>query len=529
MALFNPFSRPAVPAFARIEPSLTKPSDKEQAGALSTSFARNPRGGHPAAGLTPEALAVILRSSIDGSPKRYLELAEDIEERFIQYGSVLSTRKRAVRRLEITVNAAGNDAADIAEADLVRDVVSSAAFRTVLIHLLDAIGKSYSAVEMIWDTRSKPWKPIKFKHRDPRFFEFDQVDPEHLMLLNDHGREDLWPNSWIVHRAKAKSGLTIRGGLARPAAWLYLFQAFNIKDWAIFAEAYGQPLRVGKFDPGASDKDKEILLQAVHNIGADYAAVIPQAMAIDFINAEITGSTDLYERRADWLDRQCSKLVLGQTGTTDSSSGSGYAQAKVHDDVREDIVDSDAEELAATLNEQLVPALINFNFARTRKAYPEIIIGRPEEEDVETMIKVATSFGLKVKTSEVYSLSGFTQPEASDDVIDLSAGKAQIDSTDPEELEVPAPGKPTKAAVHLHDDDAIAVAIDEVLGQDGWERIMAPMADNIRTALETANTPDEARQALAGAFASMNVEQLTELLANAAFAARLAGELDEEI
>lgn len=424
MRFFNPFAR-QTPARARVEPPLrTKPSEQEQAAPLATSFARNPRGGHPAAGLTPSALAVILRSSIDGSPQRYLELAEDMEERFIQYSSVLSSRKRAVRRLKISVNASGNDAADLAEAELVREVVGSASFRSVLIDLLDAIGKGYSAVEMVWDTSQKPWKPVKFKHRDPSFFESPETDPEHLMLLNDHGREELWPHSWIIHKAKAKSGLTIRGGLARPAAWLYLFQAFNIKDWAIFAEAYGQPLRVGKFNAGASDADKGVLLEAVHNIGADYAAIIPQAMAIEFVKAEITGSTDLYERRADWLDRQCSKLVLGQTGTSDSQSGSGYAQAKVHNDVRGDIVDADAEELAATLNEQLVPALIDFNFARSHKAYPEIVIGRPKKEDVDTKVKVATAFGLRVKKEEAYGLSGFSIPADGDDVIDLSGARS---------------------------------------------------------------------------------------------------------
>lgn len=528
MGLFDRFPRPE-PAFARVEPTLTKPSDQEQAAPTTMSFARNPRGGHPASGLTPQSLAVILRSSIEGSPKRYLELAEDMEERFIQYSSVLSTRKRAVRRLDITVKAAGNHAADLAEAELVRDVVGSAAFRSVLIHMLDAIGKSFSAVEMIWDTRNKPWKPVKFKHRDPRFFEFDPVDVEHLMLLSDHGREELWPNNWIVHRAKAKSGLTIRGGLARPAAWLYLFQAFNIKDWAIFAEAYGQPLRVGKFNPGASDTDKAVLLEAVHNIGADYAAIIPQAMAIDFVNAEITGSTDLYERRADWIDRQCSKLVLGQTGTTDSQSGSGYAQAKVHDDVREDIVDSDAEELAATLNEQLVPALIDFNFARSRKAYPEIVIGRPEEEDVDNMVKVAKAFGLRIKKGEAYSLSGFSIPEETDEVIDLSAGRAPVEREPGEEQLPPSPpGKPTRAAAQMQQ-DAIAAATDAMLTADGWEPLVAPIVKGLAEEIAEAASPDEVKLILQRRAATISVGELTDALAKLSFGARLVGETDEDL
>ncbi|RWE49366.1 MAG: DUF935 family protein, partial [Mesorhizobium sp.] len=109
-----------------------------------------------------------------------------------------------------------------------------------------------------------------------------------------------------------------RGGIARAVAWTFLFKSFTIKDWAIFCEAYGQPLRLGKYDAGASDKDKQILLDAVSNIGVDYAAIVPAAMAVEFIKADISGSHGLYKERADWLDQQVSKVVLGQTATTDA-------------------------------------------------------------------------------------------------------------------------------------------------------------------------------------------------------------------
>jgi phage gp29-like protein len=523
--------RSAVPAPPRIEPPLTKPPglEAEQASPMVSSFSRNPYGGHPAAGLTPVALAIILRSSIDGSPMRYLELAEDMEERFWQYASTLSTRKRAVANLDITVNPAGDEKADLDEAELVREVIQSSAFNLIKIDLLDAIGKSFSAVEMIWDTSTKPWKPVKFKHRDPRFFEFDRTDPEKLLLLTDHGREELWQHCWIVHRAKAKSGLTIRGGVARQAAWLFLFQSFNIKDWAIFAEAYGQPLRVGKFDPGASDKDKAILLEAVHQIGADYAAVIPQAMAIEFIKAEITGSTDLYERRADWLDRQCSKIVLGQTGTTDTSTGSGYAQAKVHDDVRDDIAEADGDQLAATLNDQLVIPLIDFNFPRrARKGYPEIIIGRPEEEDVEALVKNVAELiplGLEVSMAEMQRKIGVTAPEAGAKLLTAPRAAASVGK---DQLPVPEDEKATTAAARP-DEDAVADAIDAVLGNGGWEPLLAPLAADVRARLLAATTPDEALAALAQAFAGLDIADLTTQLSNAMFAARLAGELDEDL
>lgn len=536
--LFGGRERPAPeriepPIAAAVEPAPAADLTTEQAAPSVSSFSRSPYGGHPAAGLTPVSLAVILRASIDGSPRLYLELAEDMEERFIQYGSTLSTRKRAVRGMEMSVEAAGESTDDEAEAELVRQVIASASFRLALIDILDAIGKGYSCVEMIWDTASKPWKPVQFKHRDPRWFEFDRTDPDKIMLLSDHGLEELWPHRWIVHKAKAKSGLTVRGGIARQAAWLFLFQSYTLKDWAIFTEAFGQPARVGKFDPGASEIDKKKLLEAVHNLGADYAAIIPVGMAIEFINAEISGSTDLYERRADWLDKQCSKIVLGQTGTTDTSGGSGYAQAKVHDDVREDISEADAEQLAATLNEYLVPSLIDLNFpARQREGYPTIVVGRPEEEDVEKWVDNVAKvvpLGVEVSIAEVQRKIGITPPDPQDRLLKPravpDAGNRDNDGDKPPTS--PEASRKVPAAVQTPP-DAIGAAIEEMLSS-GWEPIMTPIGEDLRLRIATANSVDEVKAELAAAFAGMDVGSLTSMLANAMFQAHLAGELDEDL
>lgn len=507
----------------------------EQAGP-TTSLVRNPYPSSPAEGLTPAALAQILRSSIDGFPERYLALAEDMEERFSHYGSVLATRKRQVAALPVTVVAAGSTDADEAEAALVREVVEASPFRLAKIDMLDAIGKSFSASEIIWDTSSAVWKPKAFKRRDPRFFEFDRVDPEHLRLLVDGGREELKAAGWIVHRAKAKSGITIRGGLARQVAWLFLFQSFNLKDWAVFCEAFGHPLRVGKFDPAASPADRAILLDAVASIGTDYAAIIPTAMQIEFIKADITGSTDLYERRANWIDQQVSKVVLGQTGTTDVIKGGGYASSKVHDDVRDDIKDADAEQLAATLNEQLVPALVAFNFGKraNRTGLPQIVIGRPEEEDIGALVDNVVKLvplGMPVGVAEMWRKVGITPPRDGEALLVPQQGAVALAPGEREQPpEKPQATKTAAAALQTAaEPDAIELAVQDMLAGSGWEPLVAPLGSDLQTRIQAASNADEVKAILAASFADLDVAALTDMLANAMFAARLAGELGEDL
>ncbi len=67
----------------------------------------------------------------------------------------------------------------------------------------------------------------------------------------------------VVHRHPTKSGLPLRSGLARLAAWSWMFKNFTVRDWQIFVTVYGQPLRLGKYSPGASEADKEVLWRAV--------------------------------------------------------------------------------------------------------------------------------------------------------------------------------------------------------------------------------------------------------------------------
>jgi phage gp29-like protein len=43
---------------------------------------------------------------------------------------------------------------------------------------------------------------------------------------------------------------------------MYLFKNYAVKDWVAFAEVFGMPLRIGKYEPGATKADREALIQA---------------------------------------------------------------------------------------------------------------------------------------------------------------------------------------------------------------------------------------------------------------------------
>ncbi|CAN7167162.1 DUF935 domain-containing protein [Mesorhizobium amorphae] len=499
---------------------------KQEQAAPTVGGVRRHDALHPAAGLTPGRLAHILRDSIDGDPENYLALAEDMEERDPHYGSVLFTRKAQVAGLDITVEAAGEDAKSVEIADMVREYIGRDAFEIELRDILDATGKGFSCTEILWDTSESQWRPKRLAWRDPRWFTFDPVDGETPLLRNGGSNDPLKPFGWIFHSFKAKSGLPIRGGLARGVAWTFLFKSFTIKDWAIFCEAYGQPLRLGKYGEGASETDKAKLLEAVTSIGTDFSAIVPASMMIEFIKADLSGSHDLYEKRADWLDRQTSKLVLGQTSTTDAQKGS-YAVGKVHDGVRDDIEKADAKSLAGTLNRDLVRPYVDLNHGPQKK-YPKICIGRPDEVDVEALVKNVSTLvplGLPVSKKVMLDKIGLPEPKAGEELLVAPKQPAPVDPN-----AQPKPGDRQQEAVNsaqAQKRDAIEQATNGLLGD--WEPLVKPIVAGLEAEIAAASSADEVKAILAKRFEGLNVEALTEQLARSAFAARLAGESGETL
>src|SRR5271168_3896460 len=355
---------------------------------------------HPSVGLTPHRLSHILQSAEIGDPYLYLELAEEMEEKDLHYLAVLGTRKNAVSQLDLIVRAASSAAEDQRAAALVREMIVDGPIQldSVLFDILDAIGKGFSATEIVWDRSGREWSPVELKWRDPRWFAFDWISGEQVLVRTLKGELEklpaggerqprhfgggarlipgwtetgigiqpmtapLAPFKFIVHFAKAKAGLAIRGGLARAAGWSYLFKNYVLKDWVTFTEVFGQPLRVGKYHPGASEQDKQALLRAVSNIGTDAAAIIPESMLIEFTEAHQSSSAELYEHFCQYLDAQVSKAVLGQTLTTEMPrSGGSRAAAEVHEAVRRDILNADARRLAATLRRDLIRPVVDLN------------------------------------------------------------------------------------------------------------------------------------------------------------------------
>lgn len=396
---------------------------KSEEAAPSSFSARPPFAGHLAFDIHPGRLGAIVRAADNGQTRDWFILAEEIEELFSHYYAVLSKRKRQVSLLPITVEPAEGVKDAEKHTDFVRRWLDRKVLKHAAFDILDALGKGYSVNEVIWENRDGGFQPAEILWRNQRDFEVSWEDGQTLWLRKEAGFEDLYPHKFLLHKHASKSGNVVRSGLTRAVCWLWMYSTYTAKDWALFVQGYGLPVRLGKYGASASASDKRTLWRAVRSIGGDLAAIIPDSMQMELIEAKgATEGAKLYEGRGTWLNMEVSKLVLGGTASTDATSG-GHAAGRDHRAGEQDVEKFDADLLAGSVNRQIIPAMIAFSFGQ-QDAYPTVKIGQEELTPISDVIAAVADLGplgFKVKSQELYDRLQLTKPETGDDVIGVPA------------------------------------------------------------------------------------------------------------
>lgn len=330
-----------------------------QTALLKSEFAQHING------MTPQRLAQIFREAEQGYLTNQCDLFEDMEERDGHLMAELSKRKRALLGLPWAMQAPRNaTAAEQQLTDFFQEYFTDLTdFEDLILNLADAIGYGFACLEIEWQFNGEYWLPKQFHKRPARWFKLPQQDRDSIRLRdNSQDGAELMPAGWLVHTHHAKSGDLSRAGLLRALAFPYLYKHYSARDLAEFLEIYGLPLRLGKYQSGASDKEKATLMQAVVNIGHNAAGIIPEGMTIEFMEAA-KGSSDPHLAMIDWCERTQSKIILGGTLTSDTGSGGGgaYALGNVHNEVRRDLLVSDAVQIQNCLTHSLVNLIATVN------------------------------------------------------------------------------------------------------------------------------------------------------------------------
>lgn len=192
-----------------------------------------------------------------------------------------------------------------------------------------------------------------------------RLEPQHLYYQWSEGR---WYYNSIVGRLPITPGdgrwvlHTPAGRVApwRNALWRALGQAWIDKSHARLHRAnweakLANPARVAMTPPGATQTQRQGFLEKLIAWGINTCFEMPPGWDVKIVESNGRG----YESFGETIDRSEREMIIAVTGSTVLvDGGTGFANADVHKAIRADLIDTDAEALAFTLNTQSIPAWV---------------------------------------------------------------------------------------------------------------------------------------------------------------------------
>lgn len=508
--LYDQFNRP-------IERPKTKPESRPLAAPPLSSAYRE----YVANGLTPQKLAALLVDADNGQIGRQAELFEQIEERDGHIIGEIGKRKNVILDVDFAVTPASEDAKDVQIAEAVEQMISDVTdFPEILVACQDAVGKGFCALEIFWDVSSGQAVVDKMEYLEQKRFVFTDAAgnlskiPRLLTEENIMG-EAIAPFKIMFHRYGGKCGHPVRSAIHRICTWWYLFKNYAIKDWLIFTEVFGMPLRLGYYGAGASEDDKTALELAVRLLGSDAAGIISESTKIEFIENKGKASADLYQNLASFGNREISKAILGGTLTAEVGQTGSYAAANTHNEVRLDLLRADARAISATIRDQVIRPFVGFNFGWDSSIPKyEGVFAEPEDLNAKAEIIDKLADRMDIPVSHVRSVFAIPGPEKGEEV--LRPRQA-------------APAMPEKAALSVAKTDPPDTgepdAFDLMLSrlEEESDPYMENLLTPIRKLLSEAESLEDFRDAIIDAYPDMDAGPLGELIARAMTAAELMG------
>ncbi|MBI9092292.1 MAG: DUF935 domain-containing protein [Desulfobacterium sp.] len=514
--------------FGRPFEAQKKPERRPLAAAPLTDAWRE----YVASGLTPGRLATLLKEADAGDVRRQAELFDQIEERDGHIIGEIGKRKNVILDVDFAVTPATDDLRDAKiaeEAQLMLDNITD--WADVLVSLQDAVGKGFAGLEMDWDASEGQAEVGSLEFIEQKRFLFHDergILCKHPRLVTDEDSMGMDIPAWKVlfHRYGGKSGHPTRSGIHRICAWWYLFKNYAIKDWVVFCEVYGMPLRLGKYDSGATPEDKDALEIAVRLLGSDAAGIISKSTEIDFItSSQGSVSADLYKDLAGFGNKETSKAILGATLTADVGDKGSYAASNTHNDVRLDLMRADARSVASTVRSQFIRPWVGFNYGWDTPV-PKYGGNFKKSEDQEKKSKVVDTLADRIEIPCSWVREEFGIPAPKDGEPCLSPKTPNTG-----QISTKMDGRRYTVAKNANQpDNEDFDALGGYLGR--MEKESDPLIQDllapVRKIMDQAESLEEVRDRLVDLYSDMDAGDLGVLIQQAMTAAELMGRYEVE-
>ncbi|MFI3298814.1 MAG: DUF935 family protein [Rikenellaceae bacterium] len=362
------------------------------------------------------ALAVRSAENVDYSTRYklydlYIDIMQDTH-----LTSVIEKRVQAVLSTKVVFSRNGKPD------DRVNEQIRSPWFTRLVEDILAAKWWGFSLMQFYKDGEWLDYNLIPRKH----------VDPIKKLILRR--QSDITGIGWEEYRDLLFVGSKDDLGLLFKAAPWVIYKRNNVADWAQYSEIFGMPIREYIYDSDDNEA-RQRAYEDSRNSGS--LATFIHAKDTELLLKEAgnkSGSAELYERFCERCNSEVSKLILGNTLTTEASSTGTQALGTVHKKVEDIVTQSDKRYVADVLNYDMSDIFLAMG---VDTAGGEFSFSEPKDMDQTKragVLKILKNdLALPISDDQIYDEFGIEKPS------DYDAQKAAAVKTSPKEYPEPAP------------------------------------------------------------------------------------------
>jgi SPP1 gp7 family putative phage head morphogenesis protein len=426
---------------------------------LRQRLAKPPDGRHDprvifGSGLTMERIQSTIYSADWGNPRALTDLSRETLSLDPHLSAVLTKRIGAVASLPVDVLPAEGPGIDPEKAQFYAEVVRAQIQRIpnlkqAIRQLAWGLFDGRAVLEKQW--AKAPGKPhpkfgqvrmvvtmLSWIHPRRVFFGPDRelrvIDrPIGIGFTRDGMAFRDQPHKFIEFTPQLFAEYPEREGLARPCLYWAFFKRFGARERMILLELFAKPWRWGEIpdDSDLSPQEVADLDTIVEQIAGNGYGRLPRGTKLNIAQqGQTSASGTIHKEVIDQSDAQISKLVLGQTGTTDAKSsgslggGNSASQTSVMKDEQDQICLSDASMIEEVLEDYLSDDIIEVNFgpfavthAPRIKLHADTVDRAREIANLDSTLKT----GLAVALDEAYERTGYRKPADDEAVLRLQS------------------------------------------------------------------------------------------------------------
>lgn len=206
------------------------------------------------------------------------------------------------------------------------------------------------------------------------------------------------------------------GLLAKAAPWV-IYKRNTTGDWSQFSEVFGMPIQEYTYETD-DDDSRQRAIDDAYNAGSLAVFVHGKDTNLNLVEAgNKTGTAEVYERLCERCNNEISKLILGNTLTTESSDNGTQALGTVHKKVEDRVAQSDRRYILDVLNYNMTDIFqrMGINTAGGEFCFPE-------QKDIDPATKMSiltqlkTNFQLPVADEFLYQEFGIEKPADYDNI-----------------------------------------------------------------------------------------------------------------